>query len=126
MNNQKTPQEDIWLQLAELFFLDTEPTAEDYQHIGRMLIENGWTPEYTFDFIIKYIAPKYAANLGYFIYPAIGEWSGFDREELVNEVNRMIFLRNKYPSWYFLFSDWWMKRILRWLDFEKLEKAMHR
>lgn len=125
MNTKKITQEDIWLELANLFFLDTEHDNRVFENVARMLVENGWTAEFTFDFIAKMIAPKYGNNIGFLIYPVIGTWAGFDREELIKEVNHQVALRKKYPDWYFIISDWLMKRLLIALDFTKLEKAMN-
>ena len=113
--------EHIWHELADLFFLDTEPTEQDYIRVAELVTKVCWTSPDVHTFIVKYIAPNYAANLGFLIFPAIGEWALFDKKEVLKNVQKSINLRNQYPDWYFLISDWWYARMLKQLDFHRLE-----
>ena len=111
----------IWIELADLFFLDTEPIDDDYSRVAQRLVAAQWTSEATFAFVIKYIAPTYANNIGQLIYPVIGEWAGFKPEDVVTQVQRSMNIRKNQPDWYFAISDWWYRRMLKKLDFHKLE-----
>jgi hypothetical protein len=74
MNGKPYPsknREEIWLALAELFFLDTEPQQHDFDYAVRLLKEAGWNREETERTLIELIAPQVAGNLGYLVWPVI-------------------------------------------------------
>lgn len=123
MSEEKIAEKQIWLALAELFFLDTEPSEMDYERVAGLLKSNGWSREKTERTLIQLIAPNYAANLGFLIYPVIGEWAGFDGKVLESRVVQSQSLRVRYPNWYFSLSDWWCRKMLKAL---KLESFLNR
>jgi hypothetical protein len=117
----KDQEETIWLTLAELFFLDTEPNEQDFQHALTLLKDAEWTREKTNKVLVELIAPHYGANLGYLIVPVVAsEWAGFDKALLVSKIRHSVSLREKYPHWYFMLSDWWCAKLLHSLDINRL------
>lgn len=113
-------EEDIWLALAELFFLDIEPTKKDFDRVLNLLRDNNWSARKTEATLVKFIAPHIGVNLGFLIYPTVGEWAAFDKEWLSKKIRQSILLRKNKPNWYFFISDWWCRRILYKLGLEKL------
>lgn len=113
-------EEDIWLALAELFFLDIEPTEKDFDRVLNLLRDNNWSARKTEATLVKFIAPHIGVNLGFLIYPTVGEWAAFDKEWLSKKIRQSILLRKNKPNWYFFISDWWCRRILYKLGLEKL------
>ncbi len=113
-------EEDIWLALAELFFLDIEPTEKDFDRVLNLLRDNNWSARKTEATLVKFIAPHVGVNLGFLIYPTVGEWAAFDKEWLSKKIRQSILLRKNKPNWYFFISDWWCRRILYKLGLEKL------
>jgi len=111
---------EIWLALAELFFLDTEPTDEDYARVATLLRKYGWDRNTTKMILIQSIAPHAGHNLGFLVWPAIGAWSGFDATVLGDRIRRSVALRRLLPDWRFILSDWWCQRMLTQLGIEKL------
>jgi hypothetical protein len=109
---------EIWLALAELFFLDTEHTDTDHARVAALLRSKGWSREETKETLIGLIAPYAGANLGYGIYPVNGLWSGFDKEKLIPAARASLALRMQSPPWMFLVSDWWMTRLLTTLGMD--------
>ncbi len=119
MTSEKS-EEQIWVALAELFFLDTETDENEFQRVAKLLKASHWDRTRTEQTLIKFIAPHAGANLGFLIYPVIGEWAGFDEERLCEKIRRSISLRENKRAWYFLVSDWWCKKMLNRLEIEKL------
>ena len=112
--------EKIWVELAELFFLDTEFDERDFERIAKLLKDSGWSRERTEKTLVQLIAPHVAGNLGHLFWPVIGEWAGFDHDWLCARVRHSKILRTKHPDWYFMISDWWCRKMLRQLDVERL------
>ena len=117
-------ERELWVALAELFFLDTEPQDRDFDHVLRLLEAANWTPERTRATLVHLIAPAVGDNLGFLIYPVIGAWAGFDKAYLCQRVQRLSNRRSEHPKWYFWFSDWYCERMLRKLDMERLLKEL--
>jgi hypothetical protein len=113
-------EQAIWLTLAELFFLDAEPQQADFERALALLREAGWSRKRTRKTLIELIAPTAGANLGFLVWPVIGEWMGFDKASLCSKIHRTAALREKYPKWYFFLSDWWCARMLQDLEVERL------
>ena len=117
---ERNEDEILWIALAELFFLDTDPDEKNFLRVADLLRQSKWSREQTQEILIKYIAPNAGKNLGFLVYPVIGEWAGFDQDRLCDQIKRSKAMRAKRPGWYFLISDWWCKRILRRLGVERL------
>ena len=113
-------EEEVWIHLAELFFLDTEPTEECFARVANLLNQNLWTKERVEKTLVQLIAPHVAANLGNLVMPTIGEWARFDRESLCRKIQNSKELREQNPEWYFLLSDWWHRRMLNQLGLARL------
>jgi hypothetical protein len=113
-------EEALWLLLAELFFLDTEPEDGDFRDAAAALKGAGWTRERARSALVELVAPVAGANLGYLIWPVIGEWAGFDRVFLAARIRRSQALRQRRPRWWFWLSDWYCSRMLRALGVERL------
>lgn len=110
------PLHDLWLALAELFFLDTEPDHNDYRRVARLLHEAGWSEQDAIEALLL-IAPIAGANLGFLIYPVIGAWAGFDKASLCEKIEARAISRQRYPKWYFYLQDkysLWMLKELKW------------
>jgi hypothetical protein len=110
----------LCLALAELFFLDNEPSEMDFNRVTNLLNENHWTREQTRDVLVQLIAPNAGANLGFLIYPTVGEWAGFNQNSLYEKIQRSKKIRSNRPKWYFFLSDWWCGRMLRKLGMDRL------
>src|SRR5262249_38906123 len=91
--NAPLSEEALWLLLAELFFLDTEPADGDFRRAADALKGAGWTRERAHTTLVELIAPIAGANLGYLLWPVIGEWVGFDRAHLSAKIRRSQALR---------------------------------
>jgi hypothetical protein len=113
-------EQRLWVALAELFFLDTEPQDHDFDRVARLLEEANWTPDHTRKTLIELIAPVAGHNLGFLIYPVIGEWAGFDEAKLCKQIQRISDSRSRRPAWCFLLSDWYCEWMLRKLDMDRL------
>ncbi len=118
MSEAEITKKQIWLALAELFFLDTEPSERDYEQVAEFLKSKGWSREKTEQTLIQLIAPNYGANVGFLIYPVLGEWAGFDSKVLEAKIVRTQNLRARYPNWYFTISDWLCRKMLKELNLE--------
>ena len=117
-------ERELWVALAELFFLDTEPQGYNFDYVLRLLVAANWTPGRTQATLVQLIAPIAGHNLGFLIWPVIGAWSGFDKADLCQRVERLADRRARYPKWYFRLSDWYCERMLRKLDMERLLKCL--
>jgi hypothetical protein len=110
----------LWVTLAELFFLDTEPQNYDFDRNVKMLKQAGWSCDKTRETLIKFIAPICGHNLGFLIWPVIGAWSGFDQKALCEKIQSRAIRRAKHPDWHYLVSDWYCERILKTLGMDRL------
>ena len=117
-------ERELWVALAELFFLDTEPQDDDFDRVLRLLLAAKWTPGRTRATLVQLIAPVAGHNLGFLIYPVIGAWSGFDKIDLCRRIEGLAEKRAKRPRWYFWLSDWYCERMLRKLGIERLLKEL--
>ena len=113
-------QDELWVALAELFFLDTEFNEEHFINLAARLKESGWDRERTEKELVQFIAPVAGANLGYLIWPVIGEWAGFDRTDLCAKIRSAAAHREKHPNWYFFLSDRHSRWMLKKLDAQRL------
>lgn len=111
---------ELCCELAEFFFLDTEFSDDVRSVLAKRLNEAGWTRERTHRTLVTIIAPHVASNIGYGFYPVIGEWAGFDHADLKKRFLRSEKLRQEKPDWWFLLSDWWMTKILKAVEAQKL------
>ena len=110
---------DLSLMLAELFFLDTEPDDLAFTRAAEALKEQRWTREQTYAFLLYEIAPVAGANLGYGIYPVIGEWAGFDREDFLDKLHTYQNRPRKNGLWERI-KLWHNRRFLKSLDVDRL------
>ena len=120
MNHGPNNRCEVWLELAELFFLDTEHDDAWYQTVAKRLRERGLGRGDVEQILIDEVAPIAGANLGYLLWPVIGEWAGFDREHLCGKIEGYVNRRAQRPRWFYLGQDWWMRRMVRKLAPERL------
>ena len=113
-------EDELWLTLAELFFLDTESLESDFARAAELLKKNGWSRSRTEKTLVQLIAPQVASNIGWGLYPVNGEWAGFDGKVLSEKVRRSITLRAARPDWHFTLLDWWYRRLLNQLGMQRL------
>ena len=113
-------EEQVWVLLANLLFLDTEPLESEFRDAADALKRAGWTRQRVETVLIELVAPIAGANLGYLVYPVIGEWAGFDETWLVTKVRQGQARRKRLPRWWFWLSDRSMARIIRALGAERL------
>jgi hypothetical protein len=113
-------EEEIWVALAELFFLDTENKEEDFTRVAELLRQNGWNRDSTEMVLVRLIAPNAGANLGFLLWPTIGAWSGFDARALCEKIHQTRTARNNKWASHLFISDWWCRRMLRRLGVERL------
>lgn len=111
--------ETLWVMLAELFFLDTEPGEADYARAAALLQQARWTRNTTRAILTDLIAPVAGENLGYLVFPVPAPaWSGFDADKLCTRIRRLQEQRAQYPRWYFMLQDWNSRRMLKLLGME--------
>lgn len=117
-------EEDIWVELAEFFFLDTEPTSREKEKMIANLKQAGWSAEKTRKVLTEIVAPVAGANLGFLIWPVMGEWAGFDKEMLIQRMRQASAKRSRLPAWNFMVMDWLCKRMLKQLEVESFLKDL--
>ena len=117
-------REKAWLLLADLFFLDTEPSEEDYQATAARLVEIGLGRKEATEILLYEVAPIAGANLGYLLYPVIGVWDGFDAEHLCGKIRRYVERRAARRQWHYYLQDRFMRWMVRQLEAEKLLSRM--
>jgi len=110
---------EIWVALAELFFLDTEPGEGEYVDVAAMLRRAGWSAEETRAALMA-MAPVAGANLGYMVYPVLGEWAGFDRAALCGAIEARLARRQGRPDWLYYWQYRHARWMLRQLDVDRL------
>jgi hypothetical protein len=120
VNPGPNDRHDVWLELAELFFLDTEHDDAWYEAVAKKLQARGLGKTDVERILICEVAPIAGANLGYLVWPVIGEWAGFDREHLCGKIEGYLDRRARRPRWFYLGQDWWMRRMVRKLAPERL------
>ncbi|MFC3700011.1 hypothetical protein ACFOND_00040 [Reinekea marina] len=96
--NKRKP---VWVALSDLF-LDTDVTRY-YENIVRVCVESDYSPEEIRLILFDEVAPAVSKNL----LSVAGEWSGFDKGWLIEEIIRGI--RRKKP--FFGFLNKWTKTI---------------
>lgn len=109
-------EEQIWLELAELFFLDTEPSEDDFIRVSVLLREHGWSREKTLEVLITRIAPVAGVNLGYLIYPVIGEWATFEGSKLPE----LLRAHRRKNTFFTRLLERWYRRMIDQLGGERL------
>jgi hypothetical protein len=121
-----TPEnrEKAWLLLADLFFLDTEPTEDDYQATAARLVEMGLGRKEAGEILLNEVAPIAGANLGYLLWPVNGVWDGFDAEHLCGKIRCYVERRAARPQWHYYLQDRFMRWMVGQLDTEKLLSRM--
>jgi hypothetical protein len=117
-------REKAWVLLAELFFLDTEPGEWDYQYTAEHLKRLGLGRQQAEAILLYEVAPIAGVNLGYLLYPVIGEWSGFDAEHLCGRIRPYVERRSGRPRWHYFLQDRYMRWMVRQLEPEKLLSRM--
>lgn len=110
----------IWPALADLFFLDTEPQPESYRRTAALLKARGWKRPQTERTLLELIAPVAGGNLGYLVYPVIGEWAGFDPVWLNPRIEAHRQRRARWPRFRVRVSDFWCRRMLQQLEWQRL------
>lgn len=108
------------LALAELYFLDTEPSEADVVRGLALVTAAGWSREEAAAVLVRFIAPVAGANLGYLVYPVIGAWAGFDKDSLCGQINRLARNRARWPPWFYALSDWYCAWMLKKLGVDRL------
>lgn len=112
--------ERVWLLLADLFFLDTEHSDAVYESTAETLKRLGVRRRDAEDILIYEVAPVAGANLGYLLWPAIGEWAGFDAEKLSCAIRSYLGRRASRPGWHYYLQDRWMRWMVKKLEPEHL------
>jgi hypothetical protein len=120
MNIKAEDREEVWLLLADLFFLDTEHPDAFYQTAAERLKRMGLGREDAVAILVYEVAPVAGANLGYLFYPVIGVWDGFDRECLCRKIEAYLRRRGARPRWHYFLQDFFLRRMVRTLGPEKL------
>ncbi len=121
-----TPEdrEKAWLLLADLFFLDTEPSERDYQTTAERLRQLGLGREEAEKILLYEVAPIAGANLGYLLWPVIGVWDGFDAADLCSKIGAYARRRAGRPQWHYFLQDRFIRWMVRQLEPEKLLSRM--
>lgn len=115
-SNSAETDPQIWLALADLFFLDDGHDDAEFDQVAGLLRDHGWSSERTERFLVEYIAPVFAANL----WVVAGAWGTFGEECVKERVGKAIRKRARLPRWWLEFRDWRYRRMIRELDWEKL------
>jgi hypothetical protein len=106
--------------LADLFFLDTEPQPVWFENAARRLKDRGWSRQQVELTLIEQVAPVAGANLGYLLWPIIGQWAYFDADWLNERIDRHQRLRAVSPRWRVRLSDFWSRHMLKQLKWQRL------
>ena len=114
-SNDSLPEELI-VAISELLFLDHSPEEYSYSHVKNLIQKSNIPTKKIEEFTIQYIAPACAPNLGYLIYPVIGAWDGFDKDELIPKIQK----RKKRLPIMNKVRDGFFKRMIYKLEFGKL------
>jgi hypothetical protein len=117
-------EQEIWPALADLFFLDTAVPSQQLRQVAQLLNDRGWSRQQVERTLVELVAPIAGANLGYLIYPSYGEWAGFDPDWLNERIGRRVRLRARLPRWRFWLSDFWCRRMLIQLRWERLLRLL--
>ncbi len=104
-------RERVWLLLADLLFLDTEHSDAVYKSTAETLTRLGIKRRDAEDILIYEVAPLAGANLGYLLWPVIGDWAGFDREDLSSAIRSYLRRRASRSRWHYCLQD----RRMRWM-----------
>jgi hypothetical protein len=120
VNTESNDRCDVWLELAELFFLDTEHDDAWCEAVAKKLRERGLGKDEVERILIYEVAPIAGANFAYLAWPIIGEWGAFDREHLCRKIEGYLDRRARRPPWFYLGQDWWMRWMVRKLAPERL------
>ena len=110
---------NVCLELANLFFLDTEHSENFHKLAANHLKETSLSVTELRQILEKQVAPVAGVNLGYLIFPVIGEWSGFDKEDLAQKIKYYSNKRNKRPQWLYCIQDFFVRRMIKDLETEK-------
>lgn len=120
-------EEDIWMELAVLFFYSPNPqSAEMLNAVGDTLKMAGWTKKKTEEVLVGIIAPHAKRWLGYGLPLAMGEEIDFwDKQILIPKMRttsqaREKYVPRKFPFYYFILPDFLNRRILKRLNYERL------
>jgi hypothetical protein len=112
-------REQVWLLLADLFFLDTEHPDAFYKSTAERLKRLGVTRQNAENILVYEVAPVAGANLGYLLWPVIGDWGGFEREALFSAIHAYVGRRALRPRWYYFLQDCWSRWMVRKLCSER-------
>lgn len=110
----------LWVELANLFFLDHDPQDSEYQEAIGKLRRAGWSKDVAKRFLVEHLAPALGGNVGFLIYPANGEWSCFRKEDVRDRVLRSVRRRRSRPGWVNKLCDAFFERMMRTLDVDRL------
>jgi len=106
----------VWIELADLHFLDQRATDEEIDRTARFLSDHGISRELASKILIMEVAPAVAGNLGYFLFPIVaGEWGTFGEDWL--EASILTMLANPYRL---LLKSSIIGEILYWLFFANI------
>jgi hypothetical protein len=117
-------REQAWLLLADLFFLDTEPSESDYRATAERLARLGVGREEAEKILLYEVAPVAGVNLGYLLWPVIGVWDGFDAADLCGKIGAYVKRRAARPQWHYFLQDRLICWMVRQLEPEKLLSRM--
>jgi hypothetical protein len=118
---RKTSEEEVWGELADLFFLDLETGPEDIERVASVLRRNGWSRQDVERTLVELIAPVAARHV---LLPINSIWTGFDRRCLSERIAQRRLARATQPRYRFWPSDWWWRRMMRALDWEQLLRQL--
>jgi hypothetical protein len=120
----RTGEEEVWVALADLFFLDLETDWADVERVADLLRKNGWSRQEVERTLVELIAPVAGGHGGYPLFPLNGIWTGFDRHWLCDRIAQRRLARSTRPGYRFWLSDWWCRCMLRHLDWEPLLRRL--
>jgi hypothetical protein len=120
MDLKPEDREEIWLLLADLFFLDTEHPDAFYKSTAERLKRLGVTRQNAEHILVYEVAPVAGANLGYLLWPVIGDWGGFEREALFSAIRSSVRRRASRPRWNYFLQDRWLRWMVPRLGSERL------
>ncbi len=119
-------EEDIWIDLALLFFESKKPKSVDvFYAVADTLKSSGWSKTKAEEVLVGIVTPHAKRWLGYGLPLAIGEEINFwDKSDLILKMRNTEKLRAKYPPgrfpYYFALPDWLNRRLLKRLGVDRL------
>ena len=100
--------------------IDTEHPDSLYKSTADRLKRLGVSRQIAENILVYEAAPIAGVNLGYLLWPVIGNWGGFEREALFSTIRSYVRRRASRPRWSYFLQDCWLRWMVTRLGSERL------